>query len=231
MLWLATNLVIRGIRMVYQDLGALQIVAALVPVVFIYAPVLACRWRGIDPDRYPITLPAFGDWRVWKQALLLNAVVIGIVILPFTGLYHLWHTAWLPALGSWVGLTIPPAGSGGSWPDQFALLVGYHLFYAAIPEEIFYRGYMQSRLDEAFGTPWTVFGAAVGPGLLLTAVLFAFGHSLVFFQWWHVAIVVPALAFGWMRSRTGEVMAGAIFHAWCNVYVTTLDNLYGVAGI
>jgi hypothetical protein len=58
--------------------------------------------------------------------------------------------------------------------------------------------------------------------------LFAFGHSLVQVQWWHFAIFFPSLVFGWMRARSGGVLAGAFFHAWANVTVHTLDTLYGI---
>ena len=64
--------------------------------------------------------------------------------------------------------------------------------------------------------------------VLWTCLLFAFGHSLVIFQWWHVFIIIPSLAFGWLRERTDGIVAGAFFHAWCNVAVTTLDTLYGI---
>jgi membrane protease YdiL (CAAX protease family) len=58
--------------------------------------------------------------------------------------------------------------------------------------------------------------------------VFAAGHSIVQFQWWHFAIFFPSLVFGWMRARTGQVVAGAGFHAWSNVTVSTLDTLYGI---
>jgi hypothetical protein len=74
-----------------------------------------------------------------------------------------------------------------------------------------------------------LFGATVGPGLLMTCIIFAFGHSIVEFQWWHFAIFVPSLAFGWLRAKTGDVMAGAFFHAWCNIMATILEKLYGVS--
>ena len=83
--------------------------------------------------------------------------------------------------------------------------------------------------DEHFGTPWKVLGANVGWGLVLTCLLFAFGHSLIAPQWWHAFIFFPSLVFGWMRAKTGGPMAGALFHAWCNVTVATLDTLYGVS--
>jgi hypothetical protein len=116
----------------------------------------------------------------------------------------------------------------GIWPSEPVRIIGYHLFMAAIPEEFFYRGYIQTRLDEVFPTRWRIFGTDLGWGWLITCVLFAFGHSVVLFQWWHFAIFIPSLAFGWMRARTGGVIAGALFHAWCNIIVTTLDTLYGI---
>ena len=71
-------------------------------------------------------------------------------------------------------------------------------------------------------------GAVVGPGLLLATVLFAFGHSIVVFRPWHAAIIVPGILFAWMRARSGDIVAGALYHAWCNVMVTTLDVMYGL---
>lgn len=71
-------------------------------------------------------------------------------------------------------------------------------------------------------------GADLGWGWILATLLFAFGHSLVSPQWWHFATFFPGLVFGWMRQRTGGIVAGALFHAWANVQVTTLDTLYGV---
>jgi membrane protease YdiL (CAAX protease family) len=221
-LWLVVNLVIRAVRVAWES-GAWELILGLVPLLFMYAPVLVCRLRKVDSWAYPLALPALRDWGVWRQALLLNAVVIGIVGVPFVVGYHYWH---LYVLGD--------AQVASGWPVQwptvggFALLVGYHVFFVAIPEEFFYRGYLQTRLDEAFRSRWRVVGAVVGPGLILATVLFAFGHSIVVFQPWHAAIVLPGLVFAWMRARTGEVVAGALFHAWCNVTVTTLDILYGL---
>ena len=73
-----------------------------------------------------------------------------------------------------------------------------------------------------------ILGADLGWGWIVTCVLFAFGHSIVQLQWWHFAIFFPSLVFGWMRARTGGIVAPALFHAWANIQVTTLDTLYGV---
>ncbi|MCA9569283.1 MAG: CPBP family intramembrane metalloprotease [Myxococcales bacterium] len=213
-LWLVTLLLIRGGVSLWEA-GVHEAVLALVPVLFMYMPDLALRQRGLDPSAYPLGLPSRHD-PVWRQALVLNAVIIGAVALPFIGLYHLWQTE------------VFGMHYRGTWPSQPLMLIGYHLFFVAIPEEMYYRGFMQSRLDEVWKPRWNILGATLGPGWLVTCVLFAFGHSLVVFQWWHFAIIIPSLAFGWLRAKTGDVIAGAFFHAWCHITVGFLDTLYGV---
>lgn len=219
-LWLAVNLVIRGVRMVWEATGW-EIVLVVAPVLFMYAPVLVCRLRGVDSWSYPLALPPLRDARFWGRTFGLTAVVVLLTTLPFVVGYHYWHTA---ILGSVPADIAPPV----AWPSNFLVLVGYHVFFVAIPEEMFYRGYLQTRIDEAFARRARVLGAVVGPGLILATVLFAFGHSIVVFRPWHAAILFPGLVFAWMRARSGDVMAGALYHAWCNVLVTTLDVAYGL---
>jgi membrane protease YdiL (CAAX protease family) len=50
------------------------------------------------------------------------------------------------------------------------------LLVIALPEEAFYRGYLQSALDEVWKPRWRVLGAELGPGLIVTSALFALGH-------------------------------------------------------
>jgi membrane protease YdiL (CAAX protease family) len=212
---------------------------ALIPILFMWAPVWVLEHRGVDPDRYPLAIPAWAEREVWGEALRLSGLVIVAVAVPYVLVYHLWQTSLFPSILQQLCEADVPgtcaearraAGFAPQWrlPAEPWKLVGYHLFFVAIPEELFYRGYMQSRLDEVWAPRWRVFGATLGPGWLVTCVVFAAGHSLVVFQWWHFAIIVPSLVFGWMRARTGDVMAGAFFHAWCNVSVAFLDTAYGV---
>src|ERR1019366_2661902 len=46
----------------------------------------------------------------------------------------------------------------------------------ALPEEAFYRGYLQPRLDEIWAPRWRVLGAPFGPAIVVTSVIFALGH-------------------------------------------------------
>jgi len=214
-MWLLTLLAIRVVVSVVNA-GLPELLLAIVPVLFLYVPVFVCWLRGVDSYSYPLYLPRFSDRDAWVEAVRWNVVFVGVITVPYLVGYHLWTTV---AMGQ---------GYVGLWPSEPIKLVGYHLFFVAIPEEFFYRGYLQSRLDEAWGTPWKVLGAKVGWGWLITCVIFAFGHSIVQFQWWHVFIVFPSLVFGWMRARTGGVICGSLCHAWSNITVSTLDTLYGI---
>jgi membrane protease YdiL (CAAX protease family) len=236
--WLVTLLLIRLV-VVASKAGAPELILALVPVLFMYVPVQVCRLRGVDSDVYPLALPAFSDRRPYLQAAAWAGGFALVILVPWLIGYHYWQTEGLPwmmgllkqagVLGAKVRL--PHYAYEGLFPGVLGILklIGYHLFFVALPEEFFYRGYLQSRLDEAFGLRWTLFGARLGWGWLLTCVIFAIGHSVVQVQWWHFAIFFPSLVFGWMRARTDGVLAGAMFHAWCNVTVGLLDGAYGVA--
>lgn len=218
LLWLITLFLIRLV-VVAHDAGMHEIVLAFVPILFMYTPVWLCKLRGVDDYDYPLALPAIRDRKRWFGALNLHARVFAALAVPTVIGYHLYQTTFFSYELQW------------TWPENLFMLIGYHLFFVAIPEELFYRGYIQTRLDEVYRPQWNILGAKLGWGWIITCVVFAIGHSLVEFQWWHVFIFFPSLVFGWMRARSGGIMAGAFFHATCNIGVATLDALYGVQAV
>jgi len=101
------------------------------------------------------------------------------------------------------------------------------LLVIALPEEAFYRGYLQSALDEVYKPRWRVLGAELGPGFLLTSALFALGHLCTEFNGARLAVFFPSLVFGYLRARTRGVGAGLVFHALCNLFASYLGQSYG----
>ena len=102
------------------------------------------------------------------------------------------------------------------------------LVIIALPEEAFYRGYLQSRLDTVLGPRIRIFGAEVGLAVLVTSVLFALGHVATIHSASRLAVFFPSLLFGWLRARTRGIGASCLFHAMCNVFSEVLGKGYGL---
>jgi membrane protease YdiL (CAAX protease family) len=137
------------------------------------------------------------------------------VALPF---YAGWRAWWAPTL----------TFSLSARPLEMTDEVLGQVFVIALPEEAFYRGYLQSRLDDVWQPRWTVLGARVGPGLFVAAAIFAVSHLATVQLPTRLAVFFPALLFGWLRARTGGVGASIGFHAFCNVYSQLLGRGFGV---
>ena len=248
-LWLITLVLIRAALALQRGAGLPDWVLAVVPLLFIYAPVLLCRWRGADSWSYRLSIPAFSDLRSWKNAAILAAGMSAVVLVPWLVGYHLYrgmfphlvrfaNRIWLngvvnpdllaPIFTDFAGMVTSVAPDPSKLPADLLTLVAYQVFFVAIPEEFFYRGYLQTRLNEVHRRRFRVLGVQLGMGAIVANLLFAFGHSVVQLQWWHFATFFPGLLFAWARERSGGVVPGALFHACCNVSVITLDSLYGV---
>jgi hypothetical protein len=101
-----------------------------------------------------------------------------------------------------------------------------HLGLVALPEEWFFRGYLQTRLDQRLGTRWRVLGVDIGPGLLWSALLFALLHPILIPGVHRLLVFFPALLFGWLRARTGNIGASVVVHAACNLLQTVTAAMY-----
>ncbi|MGH7327213.1 MAG: myxosortase family intramembrane protease, partial [Polyangiaceae bacterium] len=102
------------------------------------------------------------------------------------------------------------------------------LFVIALPEEAFYRGYLQSRLDDVFTSRWNLAGASVTPSIVITSAIFALGHLATVHDPSRLAVFFPSLVFGWLRARTKGVGASIFFHAFCNIFSELLGRGFGL---
>lgn len=121
------------------------------------------------------------------------------------------------------------AGSAPSFDRDLTwwwVFVLVQLGLVALPEEVFYRGYLQSRFDRRWPPRWRFLGANVGPGLFATAALFALGHLAIDPGPQRLAVFFPALLFGWLRARTGTVVAAVVVHGASNVLIRAVASFY-----
>ena len=130
--------------------------------------------------------------------------VAALVFPPFVGGFYVWHA---PTHGFALALPAEPA--------SFALT---QLLVVGLPEEALFRGYMQSRLHDAFGQRTHVMGVTLClPALLVQALLFALIHVATDLNPARLAVFFPALLFGLVRRWRGGIGASAALHAMCNL--------------
>ncbi|GAC1351712.1 MAG: hypothetical protein NVS3B20_03480 [Polyangiales bacterium] len=159
-----------------------------------------------EEDRTTPLAPTLEGWRSVARegliaigwALLLCALFFPPFVFAFARWWHVRHLAWV----------LPP--------KSFDVVVG-QLVVIALPEEAFFRGYLQSALDAAWPRRVHVLGAKVGFALLVSSAVFAAGHLATIPQPARLAVFFPSLVFGWLRARTGGIGAGVLFHASCNL--------------
>ena len=142
--------------------------------------------RGLEGVGFDLRL-RLADVKIGLREFLLYtplAVALGLA----TGFLHL-HRAWpptLPILGAW----------------------GFTFLFIAVPEELFFRGWLQNLLERRIGR-W--------PALGITAVLFGLSHfnkRAFHFNWRYVLLAAIAGVFygrAWRQER--RVGASALTHA------------------
>jgi membrane protease YdiL (CAAX protease family) len=100
-----------------------------------------------------------------------------------------------------------------------AISILIQLLLVALPEEFFYRGYLQKRLEEIYPKRWSFGPFHLSVSNLTTSALFALAHFVVGFDPRRLSVFFPSLMFGWLRDRTGGLAAPIVYHAACNLMV------------
>jgi len=111
-------------------------------------------------------------------------------------------------------------------PTGFWMAALSQLVVVAIPEEVFYRGYLMGRLEQAWPARRHLWGAPLGWALMAQALLFGLAHFLVDLNPLRLAVAVPALLFGLLRSWSGSIVAPVIFHVSANLLMSVVDRSF-----
>jgi len=174
----------------------------------------------------PVVLAGFPlgmgvNYQSWDGALVMAAVQVGLLFLlalilrrkpslPGAGMAAAGMIMFFPsATGA------PPAGKIIAIFLTYALFVGFG-------EEILYRGYVQSRLNEVFGKPWRFFGVPFGWGAVIASLIFGLSHagilghllglSIKITLAWSFWTFFGGLVFSFVREKTGSILAPALLH-------------------
>jgi len=98
----------------------------------------------------------------------------------------------------------------------------YYILFLGFGEELLFRGYIQSRLNEAWGRPFQFYGVPWGWGLIITSVIFGLMHVInigtlingnwQLAPWWGLWTFFSGLVGGFVREKTGSIVAPSILH-------------------
>lgn len=186
-----------------------QALSAIVAILFLYAPIFVL-WR----KKRPLDFTDRG-WPQYRKSFLVFLVTSVIVFPPFLVGAHLWQLFVMGYKHFYFA----------GFPNALQVMA-FQLLLVALPEEFYFRGYFQSALNLVFERRWNVLGVKLGPAWIITAVVFAICHSIVFYQWWHFSIFFPALVFGYLRERMGTITAPILFHAASNIMMDFFVRSY-----
>ncbi|HEY0194467.1 MAG TPA: CPBP family intramembrane glutamic endopeptidase [Kofleriaceae bacterium] len=209
--------------------------AALVSLLFLFVPLYAGARRGEDLIDYGFLYEPVG------RGLAMAAVAIAIIVPLFSaGFLAFYETACHSPLLSHLAPVQMCAQYGGldhlhapsfAWAEPVP--PHHHLLSAewcavqwlvvALPEELFFRGYLLKKLEQRFPPRRRVLGGGVGLALVLSAAAFAIIHLPKDGDPRALATFFPGLLFGWMRSATGSILASTVAHGASNVLARILQ--------
>lgn len=157
-------------------------------------------------------------------AVLIATLLLALIVPPFAFGFQLWYA---PSNSfDWTRAFQDP--EGGSALLALVNLTMTHLLVVALPEEAFFRGYLQTALDDRWKARLRFLGAPLGWSLIFSSALFALGHLATTPYAGRLAVFFPSLLFGFLRTRTGGIGASMVLHAQCNVLSATLGRGFGL---
>lgn len=141
-------------------------------------------------------------------ASLRAAVRLGAWVLP----------AWVVARSLFWGAFVPvlPA-DGASLVTAAARAAWVHVVAVALPEEAFWRGYVQPALQARWPSRRTLWGAPMGGAQLASCALFAVSHVAGGGGPATLSTFLPGLLFTWLMARHHALCGPWLLHAACNL--------------
>jgi len=200
---------------------SIAITAFLMPAVakeYLYSIILAAMvyLPVIRSEKHRRSLHEYGiHLKTWKKDILF-AVIVMLIVFPFFIIgNHFWNDLMFSRRFEF------------RLPDtNLAYLFLQHILFIALPEEFFYRGWMQTVLTRKWPAKLKFIGADLGFVIVLTSLLFAIGHLASIPSPFRLAVFFPSLLFCWMRAKSGSLISPIIVHGCSNVLMNMLNASY-----
>jgi hypothetical protein len=228
-----------------------QVVFTIVAGFQIYAPLWLVQRRGEAPESYGLhmhglllgPLAALRRRLVWRRRRLRGRGRAG----PFARLValyargaHVRPRAAAKDLGlalTLALLTFPPFAvahhlwqkqvfRAGSYaftvPDDIVVTLLKNTFLVALPEEMFYRGFLEHRLERLWPTRMHIWILPLSRTVVLASFLFALGHFLGEYNPARLGPFFPAFVFSALTRRARSIAGAVLYHGMSNAFSALL---------
>jgi membrane protease YdiL (CAAX protease family) len=164
---------------------------------------------------------SFVNWHKLPGALLVSLVALGVLVIVAFALRNKPASREALALGAWIILVPVVFTSPGYLLAPTLVKTLYFYLLVGPAEETLFRGYIQSRLNEAWGQPYRFFGVAWGWGVVFASILFGLWHVLIMPSasgvWLQAMWTACAgLALGYLRERSRSIVPSSFLHSVMN---------------
>jgi hypothetical protein len=205
--------------------------SAAISVLFLYAPMVIAHRRREDLDNYGLHIAP------GKRGLAYAGLGMAVIFPLFVGGFLAFYTL---ACDSSLLAHVVPAGTCAGYhglagihaphlvwnplpDDRFTKFCAMQWIVVALPEELFFRGFLLHLLEQRFPPKRRFLGGGIGWALVLSAAAFAIVHVPRQGDPRQLAVFFPGLLFGWMRSATGSILASTITHGASNILIHVLE--------
>ena len=167
------------------------------PTLWFLVPFAILTVTGRPYERYGLTWQKPGSVR-------LHLTTVAVIF----GGYALLHYAFARVV---LGLHFQP-----TLPPNLAEAAFTQIVVIGLSEEFFFRGYLQTQLNDYFGRPFSFLGTRWGWGLILASLLFGLCH-VVTGDLTRVRTAVFGLFAGWLRERSDTIAVPTAYHGVANL--------------
>ncbi|HJZ05421.1 MAG TPA: CPBP family intramembrane glutamic endopeptidase [Anaerolineales bacterium] len=207
------------------DLGFKAYLVRIIPVVFGMGGAV---WLGLDTNK------------ISGGAFVALFGIIGLAVMVWVLNHHKPVKSGRTNILATLLFLLLPIGVALALGKLSLVIVStviWQFVFSGFGEEFMFRGYFQSRLNQAFGRPVRLFGIQFGIGLVIASLLFGLLHAfntydpavgLSSLAWgWALSSFVGGLFFGVIREKTGTLVAPSIAHGLPDAVGEALIKIFG----
>jgi len=181
-------------------------------LLFLFVPYIIAKKKEIKIEEFGI-----------KEDEILKDVIVGlgsatVIFPPF----------WLGTLFFWHFIFNIPIEFKFKLPNDIMKQFIVNLFLVALPEEFFYRGYIQSRIKKYFILKKMKNIKASISAIIITSIFFALSHIITIPSITRLSVFFPSILFGILREIRDSIYPSVILHGLSNIFMNILILSYNI---